>query len=95
MLFISQEDADEGIRAFRLSPHRCRVLPYGTRYLAPPPTRAAARTQVLEEHHLDKDTFLLLFFGMLSYEPNTQALELILYQINPILLQKPIFITKY
>lgn len=88
MLFISEEELQEAILLFRLVPERCISVPFGTRYPTPPTGRDAARQAVIKKHDLNPDNFILLFFGSLSYQPNTKALEDILNKINPILLKK-------
>lgn len=91
VLFISEEDMKEAVPLFRLSPERCISVPFGTRYPVPPLGRDLARQAIIIKHDLNPTDFILLFFGSLSYQPNTEALEAILSKINPILLQKANF----
>ena len=91
VLFISKDDLQEAIPIFKLNPNRCFEMPYGTRYPATPPGREAARQALITRHDLNVNDFLILFFATHSYKPNTDALERILEEINPILLGKAKF----
>lgn len=91
VLFISRDDLHEAVPIFKLNPKRCFEMPYGTRYPATPPGRAEARAAMVTRHHLNPQEFFVLFFATHSYKPNTDALERILEEINPILLQKAEF----
>lgn len=91
VLFISRDDLLEAVPIFKLNPQRCFEMPYGTRYPATPPGRPEARATIVNRHQLNPQSFLILFFATHSYRPNTDALERILDEINPILLQQPDF----
>ncbi len=91
VLFISKDDMQEAIPIFKLEASKCFEMPYGTRYPAAPPGRETARQAIITKHDLNVNVFLILFFATYSYKPNTDALERILDEINPILLQKATF----
>ncbi len=91
LFFISPDDFAEAIPVFRLKPDRCTVIPYGTRLPAAPTDRGEARQMVISRHNIPREVFLILFFGSQSYRPNLEAVEYIVYRINPVLLQKAAF----
>lgn len=91
MFFISPDDREAAIPTFGLVPAKCIVIPYGTRLHAMPTDRSEARQQVISAHHLNPDTFTLLFFGPQSYRPNLEAVERIVHQIEPALRKRANF----
>lgn len=91
MLFISPDDREAAIPIFGLSPKKCAVVPYGTRLREIPTDRSKARQEVISAHRLNSGEYILLFFGPQSYRPNLEAVERIVYQINPLLQQRANF----
>ncbi|MDX1940847.1 MAG: glycosyltransferase family 4 protein [Saprospiraceae bacterium] len=91
LLFISSDDLEASIPIFKLDPEKCAPMPYGTRLSEMPGDRIYARQQIIKRHHYNKEELLILFFGPQSYQPNLDAVERIIYHINPILLQKTDF----
>lgn len=92
LFFISPDDLEEATPIFRLSQKKCTVVPYGTRLNAPPDDHTEARRTIANRHELPENEFLILFFGPQSYRPNLQAVERIIHEINPILLEKANFV---
>ena len=86
-LFITQQDYEYAIRAFRVSPSKCKVMTYGTeRNAIPSPgERQAARDRVMALHNIPAGHSILLFNGAFDYKPNLEALVSLLENINPIL----------
>jgi glycosyltransferase involved in cell wall biosynthesis len=85
LYFISPDEVAPGRRAFGLSAERCSILPYGTPHQAPPADTKVARQQVRAQHGFSEEEFLIIFFGPQTYQPNLEAVELIIQHINPLL----------
>ena len=88
--FISDEDKNFAIDHFRLTAKKAVTITYGFD-LAQPPSKAekeACKNQICEQHGLNPNHSILLFNGTLDYQPNLDALMLILKKINPLLLKK-------
>jgi glycosyltransferase involved in cell wall biosynthesis len=49
--------------------------------------RQSAKTIIQQQHHISSDDIIILFNGTLDYQPNLKALQVILSNINPGLLQ--------
>ena len=78
--FISQEDLEYAVRRFRLDRERCTVITYGVEERRQYPDREALR----QELGLPPDRKLLLFNGTLDYEPNYEAVLLIIDTLIPL-----------
>lgn len=91
LLFISSDDLKAAIPIFKLDPEKCAPMPYGTRLSEMPDDHEEAHQVIIKRHHYNKEELLILFFGPQSYQPNLDAVERIIYHINPILLQKADF----
>jgi polysaccharide biosynthesis protein PslH len=87
--FIQQDDEKYGIERFKLDPAKCFIITYGFELTGPPatPERAAAKEKVAAQYHINSYEKILLFNGSLNYTPNLNALNNILNNINPLLLQ--------
>jgi glycosyltransferase involved in cell wall biosynthesis len=90
--FITDEDRDYATRHFNLIPNRCHTITYGIEINSAPTTasREKLRKELLQKHGMDADEKLMLFNGTLDYPPNQQAIDNILYHINPLLLSSGI-----
>lgn len=79
--FISEEDKEYALGTFGLDPQKCAVITYGTEQPAIPlqPNKA----QLKKELGLDPGEKLFLFNGTLDYKPNVDAVNTLIYQINP------------
>lgn len=87
--FITNEDKVYAIREYRLEETKCHTITYGIE-VAKPPTieeKRDARQKLEALYDIRPDENILLFNGTLSYIPNLQALDHILQQINPGLLE--------
>jgi polysaccharide biosynthesis protein PslH len=83
--FIQDTDRNYAIAAFGLDPAKCLTVSFGTEIPSPPSPEAqlSARKSLSQFLQVSESTPLLLFNGAFSYQPNREALENILYQINP------------
>ena len=89
--FISPDEVEPAQKTFALNPQKCSVLPYGTPYDSPPDNKHTVRQQIRQLHNYANDECLIIFFGPQTYQPNLEAVELIIQQINPLLQQKAHF----
>ncbi|MEO7531932.1 MAG: glycosyltransferase family 4 protein [Sediminibacterium sp.] len=85
--FITQEDMDWAITHYKLSLQKCTVITYGTDITEPltADERAYSRRQLITENKLHPSTRLFLFNGTLDYLPNTDALRIIISELNLLL----------
>ena len=88
--FISDADKRYAIRAFGLKPSRCSTVSFGIEIPAPPKAEAVDMAQNIlhRQYGLSGEIPLLFFNGAFKYRPNLDALENLLYRVNPILQNK-------
>ena len=69
------------------------MITYGTeRSEIPSATKKNEAAALLRQtHHIEIDEKIILFNGMLDYKPNLDAVDMILKQLNPLLLNHPGF----
>ena len=86
--FITEEDRQFAISKYKLSPQKCHVITYGIDLEKPPsPDEKAVAKKILQQtYHFDPACMILLFSGALNYQPNIDAVEVIIDRINPLLL---------
>jgi polysaccharide biosynthesis protein PslH len=88
VFFVTDEDRQLAIQHFKLSPHKCFLKPYGipqTKLIKP---ETGEREKVLSRHGINPSDKIFMFFGVLKYLPNIEALEFIIDEIRPRLLKK-------
>jgi polysaccharide biosynthesis protein PslH len=85
--FIQDEDKNYAISAFGLKAAKCITISFGTEMASVP-----AREKIKEagkilhrQLNIPEDVPLLLFNGAFKYTPNREAMENILFRINPLL----------
>jgi glycosyltransferase involved in cell wall biosynthesis len=78
--FISQEDKDFAIRSFHLDSAKCSVITYGVE-----PTSGHNRALIRNKLNLPDNMAVLFFNGTLDYQPNLDALGVLLHKIDPLL----------
>lgn len=88
--FITEEDRQFAIKHFKLKEERTTVLTYGTEiYKALSEQEKRNLVNALKiEYSIPESATLLLFNGSFDYEPNIEALDLLLKRIMPQLLLK-------
>jgi hypothetical protein len=86
--FIHDDDRNFAIEKFKLDKARCLTVTYGFELTASPgeSERAAARQSLVKQYNIPPGEKLLLFNGTLDYKPNTDALDIIINNINPLLM---------
>jgi polysaccharide biosynthesis protein PslH len=88
VFFVTDLDRQLAIHHFKLSPHNCFLKPYGipqTKLIDPEP---GERQKVLSRHGINPYDKIFMFFGVLKYLPNIEALEFIVDEIMPRLIKK-------
>lgn len=82
--FISREDQDFAIEAFRLEPGSCSVITYGVEEKKIKGDKARLKNSI----GIPAEQTMLLFNGTLDYKPNRDAVERIIDSIEPLLQKK-------
>lgn len=88
--FITPEDRCYALSNFRLRADKTSVLTYGTEINKGLSTIEKQKwsKKLKAQYHIPESTTLLLFNGTFDYQPNYEALKLLLSEILPALLQK-------
>ncbi len=91
--FIQDADRCYAIKSFGLNEDRCLTVSFGTEIPEPPTpeSRAEAGRLLHQQLQIPKSVPLLLFNGAFKYPPNIEALENLLFKINPILQSRGFF----
>jgi polysaccharide biosynthesis protein PslH len=88
--FIQDDDREYAVEAFGLEEKKCITVSFGTEIPNPPTAEnhdASSRT-LKQQLEIPNDKSLLLFNGSFRYTPNLEALQNLLYKINPRLQKK-------
>jgi len=86
LFFISPEDRRFAIDHWKIEKDKCIDLPFGIEINSYPGDKAESAGQVRQKHKIAVDEKILLFSGLLNYQPNLDALKIILDKINSLLL---------
>jgi polysaccharide biosynthesis protein PslH len=88
--FIQDADRNYAISAFGLDEKSCLTVHFGTEISSPPAkeNQISAGLTIRQQLQIPENTPLLLFNGAFGYIPNREALENLLFKINPILQNK-------
>lgn len=91
--FIQKDDEKYAIEKFKLNPAKCFIITYGFELTGPPAKeeKDAAKETISVLYKILKDERIILFNGSLNYKPNKDALDNILTNINPLLLENKDF----
>lgn len=73
-----------------MADQRCHTITYGFELSKPPSSRERlnAKKTLQDLHGIDADELIIFFNGTLDYAPNLAAVDIILQEINPRLLNK-------
>ena len=82
ILCITEEDRRFFIEKLDVKKTACIIVPYGIVEREPPTDKAACKRAICEKHQLDPVLPLLFFNGALDYQPNREALDIILNNIH-------------
>ncbi len=85
--FVTAEDAEWTQTHWNIPAEKCHVAPYGTPLSAPPAPDAGARERLAAQLNLNPDVPWLYFLGALDYRPNAEAVDYLLHEVQPRLLQ--------
>jgi polysaccharide biosynthesis protein PslH len=89
VLFITEEDRQFALQNFHVKASKCMVATYGIETAeTPTEDKKIAREQICKEAEINPDETIILYNGVLNYQPNLSALDKILNYINPLLKQK-------
>jgi polysaccharide biosynthesis protein PslH len=85
--FIQDADRKYAIKAFGLDEQKCMTVSFGTEIPAAPSSELQHSSAKILRQQLDipEEKHLLLFNGAFNYPPNREALENLLFKVNPIL----------
>jgi glycosyltransferase involved in cell wall biosynthesis len=88
ILFVSPEEKEFALREWKLDPEKCIDMPFGIEIKEYPKDRAHQKEAIKNKYQLANEEKIFLFNGLLSYQPNLDALKIILETINPLLLKQ-------
>lgn len=88
VFFVTNHDQNIAIRTLNIPKSKCHVTPYGVPQDEPILLSEEKIKEVRARHGISETDKVFMFFGVLKYLPNIEALELILKKINPILKEK-------
>src|SRR5664279_3196468 len=90
--FIQDEDRKYAIGAFHLDERKCLAVSFGTEIEGPPSVESHESSyRILQQQlHIKENVPLLLLNGSFQYLPNREALDNLLFKINPLLQKKRI-----
>ncbi len=83
IFFVTRHDKDIAIKHLRLKDENCHVTPYGVPQNKIIEISGERKNQVRQRHGISNDEVVFMFFGVLKYMPNIEALELIIEEILP------------
>lgn len=83
IFFISEEDRHLALKHFKIDSSKCIVSPYGVPQNSVIIPSKEKVEEVRSRHGIAMDEKVFMFFGVLKYLPNIEALELIINEILP------------
>lgn len=88
--FIQDADRKYAIKAFGLDVKKCLTVSFGTEIpAAPSPELQKSSESILRQQlAIPAEKHLLLFNGAFNYSPNREALENLLFRVNPVLQER-------
>lgn len=91
VFFITPEDRDFAVSKWRLPMEKTLVVPFGVDINTHPTDKAESKNSVCSAHGIAAGEKILLFNGLLNYKPNLDAVNVILKEVNPLLLEQTSF----
>ena len=85
--YKTDQDKAFAVAEYGVSSEKCFTVPFGTPMLQSPSTqeRNECTNMICRIHGIEPDTLLFMFAASYGYQPNLQALQIILDEINPLL----------
>jgi glycosyltransferase involved in cell wall biosynthesis len=90
IFFISDDDLQLAVSVLNINAAKSVVVPFGVIQNKPPENKQANKEAICKQLNIPNETKLFLFPANFSYKPNKQALDFIIENINPLLLQQNI-----
>lgn len=85
IFFIAPEEMNFATTRWNIDKAKCKTVPFGVPVKENPADRDESGAKVRALHQIAPEEKILLFNGLLSYQPNLDALKYILDHINPLL----------
>lgn len=85
IMFVSVDDVDLAVKHFQLRKDKCFAPTYGVQLSETPKPKPNLKTDIIKKHKLESNEKIFIFFGLLSYEPNLEAVNVIIDEIAPLL----------
>ena len=88
VFFVTPEDIEFAVKHNMVKQENASLVPYGIDVKEMPGDIKQQKEKIYALYNIPADCRLLFFNGALSYKPNTDALNFILDEINPLLLKQ-------
>ena len=88
VLFVTEEDVAHAVKNMKVDNANAITVPFGIDMQMLPDDIETSRNYVYATHGIPPQTRLLLFNGALNYAPNYEAIDFIINEINPLLIQQ-------
>ena len=85
---ITEEDRKGMIERLNIAESKCIIVPYGIKQQTIPANKLETKASVCRELEIESSASLLFFNGVLNYKPNLDALEVLLNEITPLLIEQ-------
>lgn len=86
--FVTEEDKQWAVENYKLNPAHCIVSPFGINLSEKPIKDKSYRINLCRKLAINTDTKILYFAGSYNYYPNDEAVEFIIDEIYPRLIEK-------
>lgn len=83
VFFVTEEDRQWALSHYGIHRDTTRVSPFGIHLQEPPIKDPNYKARLQKKYKLESTTKILYFVGTFPYEPNNQAVDFILQEINP------------
>lgn len=90
VFFISEDDKKHAVELMGIDASKSTAITYGIEQAGPPEDVETARRTIQSLHKIAPGDKILLFNGALYHHTNYDALQVILDEINPVLMQQPV-----
>lgn len=83
VFFVTEGDREYAISNFSMNKEKAVVMPFGIDFASTPEIQEDIKHITAQQFHLNENVPWLFFMGKLDYQPNADAVELILEKILP------------
>ncbi len=94
LFFIAPEEKQFAINEWGIEAGKCKTVSFGVPIKENPPDKIECWNKIAALYNIRQDEKIFLFNGLLGYQPNLDALNYILKEINPLLLKQKGFAYK-